>query len=310
MQLLDKLFYYDISNYAVPFFYACTGYFLVIKRPQEDLHAKLISRCRKVLKIYLLWSGIYLPLTMYGWLIDGGLKPMYLIECLRNFIFVGENFYSWTLWYLNGLIFALLLIDFLSRHSSIKQIFGIGSILYLIGIGLTVLNGHLASLPVELAKPIELYFSLFVTTRNGLFQSLVFVASGMVLAEMDCVDKVKISAKHCLIVGIVYIVKICLSIIWEGGHYFAQMLDLPTFYFVFRLIIYGCRQKEFKGAFYKQLRGMSETIYFIHMYFVAFCSLVIFNGNYHNFKSFFICAGGSTIIALFYQRYKDKKGNT
>ena len=30
--LLDRLFYYDISNYAVPFFYACTGYFLIAKR--------------------------------------------------------------------------------------------------------------------------------------------------------------------------------------------------------------------------------------------------------------------------------------
>ena len=26
---LDKLFYYDVSNYAVPFFYACTGYFMI-----------------------------------------------------------------------------------------------------------------------------------------------------------------------------------------------------------------------------------------------------------------------------------------
>ena len=36
--LLDKLFYYDISNYAVPFFYACTGYFLIIKSSEENLH--------------------------------------------------------------------------------------------------------------------------------------------------------------------------------------------------------------------------------------------------------------------------------
>lgn len=26
---LDKLFYYDVSKYAVPFFYACTGYFMI-----------------------------------------------------------------------------------------------------------------------------------------------------------------------------------------------------------------------------------------------------------------------------------------
>ena len=45
--LLDQLFYYDISNYAVPFFYACTGYFLIIKQSGEDLHTKLIFRCKK-----------------------------------------------------------------------------------------------------------------------------------------------------------------------------------------------------------------------------------------------------------------------
>lgn len=64
---------------------------------------------------------------------------------------------------------------------------------------------------------------------------------------------------------------------------------------------------DFRGSFYKQLRGMSETIYFVHMYFVAFCSLVLYKENYRNFKSYFICAGGATIIALLCQIYKGKK---
>lgn len=33
--LLDKVVYYNISNYAVPFFYACTGYFLIVKQPEK-----------------------------------------------------------------------------------------------------------------------------------------------------------------------------------------------------------------------------------------------------------------------------------
>lgn len=66
-ELLDKVFYYDISNYAVPFFYACTGYFLVINHPEETLQTKSMSRCIKILKIYLLWSAVYLPLTVCGW---------------------------------------------------------------------------------------------------------------------------------------------------------------------------------------------------------------------------------------------------
>ena len=141
--LLDRLFYYDISNYAVPFFYACTGYFLIVKESGKNLHDKLMLRCKKILRIYFMWSAIYLPLTISGWIIEGGLDPAYLILCLRNFVFVGENFYSWTLWYLNGLVFALLLIGILLKRFSIKQISSIGVFAYLVGIGLTMLNGHL-----------------------------------------------------------------------------------------------------------------------------------------------------------------------
>lgn len=303
--LLDKFFYYDISNYAVPFFYACTGYFLIVKSSEENLHAKLMLRCKKILRIYLMWSAIYIPLTISGWVIEGDLNPTYLILCLRNFVFLGDNFYSWTLWYLNGLIFALFLIDILLRKFSVKQIANIGAFIYLLGIGLAMLNGHLDSLPLFLERFIDLYFSLFVTTRNGLFQSFVFVAVGMLIAEIEHTNELRLSIKNGLLTGGIYVVKVGISLI--GGQYFSMILDLPTFWFLFELAICACKTVNLRGAFYKQLRGMSETIYFVHMYFVALCSLVLYKGNYHNFKSYFICAGGATIVALFCQFIKNKK---
>lgn len=103
-----------------------------------------------------------------------------------------------------------------------------------------------------------------------------------------------------------YVVKVGFSL-FEGGQNISKILDLHTFWFLFELIIYTCRKVNFKGSFYKQLRGISETIYFIHMYFVAFCSLVLYKGNYHNFVTYFICAGGATIVALLYQIQKMKK---
>lgn len=69
--LLDKVVYYNISNYAVPFFYACTGYFLIVKQPEKDLHTKLSYRIKKIFNIYIIWSIVYLPLTVYGWFIEG-----------------------------------------------------------------------------------------------------------------------------------------------------------------------------------------------------------------------------------------------
>ena len=45
---------------------------------------------------------------------------------------------------------------------------------------------------------------------------------------------------------------------------------------------------ELHGDFYKKLRNLSGTIYFVHMYFVALCALVLYKEDYHNFVSFFI----------------------
>ena len=172
----DKPFYYDISNYAVPFFYACTGYFLIVRQQNKDVHEKICFRIKKFLRLYVIWSIIYLPLTFCGWIIEGNREPVYLLRCVRNFILVGDNFYSWALWYLNGLVFALIFIDLLLRKFSIKQIVKFGSVMYVLGIILTMFEGHLNKLPMIVSTAVKLYFAAFVTTRNGLFQSLIFVS--------------------------------------------------------------------------------------------------------------------------------------
>lgn len=130
---------------------------------------------------------------------------------------MGENFYSWTLWYLNGLVFALLLIGILLKNFSIKQISSIGVFAYLVGIGLTMLNGHLENLPLFLARPIELYFYVFVTTRNGLFQSLVFLTFGMLMAEINRADELKLSVKNGVFAGSLYLLKVGFSLIGGGS---------------------------------------------------------------------------------------------
>ena len=113
----------------------------------------------------------------------------------------------------------------------------------------------------------------------------------------------KPTIKCGLLAGFTYVVKVGLSL--SGGGEFSKILDLPTFWFLFEMIIFACRKVKFKGSFYKQLRGMSETIYFVHMYFVASCALVLYKEDYHNFVSFLICAGGSTLIAILFNYIRE-----
>lgn len=226
--LLDKVVYYNISNYAVPFFYACTGYFLIVKQPEKDLHAKLSYRIKKIFNIYIIWSIAYLPLTVYGWFVEGNKTLEYAALCIRNYILVGDNFYSWALWYLNGLVFAMILIDILSKRISIEKIVGFGAVAYLVGIILTALGGHQDKLPTLLAFPVNMYFSIFATTRNGLFQSLIFVSLGMYIADIEKSCKLTKILRKGKIAIFAYLIKIPISLI-GGGSTSARCLTFRSF---------------------------------------------------------------------------------
>lgn len=189
------------------------------------------------------------------------------------------------------------------RKYSIGKMAEFGSVLYIIGVVLTILREHLKELPVIIACPIGMYFKLFLTTRNGLFQSLAFVSIGMQIAEAERFDKLRVSIQNAIVFVLVCAVKVFCSLF--GGSDISKLLDLPTFYFMFEVIILECKENRLKGNFYKHLRSTSETMYFIHMYFVAFCALVLYEDDYNNFKSYLICAGGALAVSEIYSWMKN-----
>ncbi len=64
----------------------------------------------KTLKLYLIWSFIYLPFAIYGFWLDGLPFWKSAILWIRNIVFRGENYLSWPLWYLLGLLHAGVII--------------------------------------------------------------------------------------------------------------------------------------------------------------------------------------------------------
>lgn len=99
-----------------------------------------------------------------------------------------------------------------------------GSVLYIIGVVLTILREHLKELPVIIACPIGMYFKLFLTTRNGLFQSLAFVSIGMQIAEAEQFDKLRVSIQNAIVFVLVCAVKVFCSLF--GGSDISKLLDV------------------------------------------------------------------------------------
>lgn len=215
-EIADTIYNRDISNYAVPFFYACTGFLLTVRNQNIPFERKLKSSIRKITKSYFVWTAIYLPLTIYGWISSGKSLLINLILFIRNFLFVGENYYSWTLWYLNGLIFCLVLLLFLHRKLSLMQIFKLSSLLYLAGLILEIGRECSGVLPVYLQYAIKIYYSLFCTVRNGLFRSLVFVVLGIMIGSKVKDGTQLITLRTVFATIALYILKIPLSLLGGG----------------------------------------------------------------------------------------------
>jgi len=108
-----------ICPWVVPMFFVISGFLLQrrisMQRPVEVcgkrvenlLGGVINSYIIKLVKLYILWTLLYLPLTFYGSCVveSNSLLRAFALFC-RNVIFTGENHMSWPLWYLLALIWA------------------------------------------------------------------------------------------------------------------------------------------------------------------------------------------------------------
>lgn len=109
-QFLSEL-YDDILRLAVPFFFMTSGFLLGKKcagAEKNRITTVLGTSIRRNLRLYLLWSLIYLPAAIVGYAQEGRSLVSAVIHYVVSLVAVGEHFYSWPLWFLLAMIYALL----------------------------------------------------------------------------------------------------------------------------------------------------------------------------------------------------------
>lgn len=88
--IADRLFYYDVSNYSVPFFYACSGYFLLAKKSNIKLGDRLKIRIKSPEIIF----GMVTPLYTVDivWLVHRRqLETFILVSLSAKFFLLGKT---------------------------------------------------------------------------------------------------------------------------------------------------------------------------------------------------------------------------
>lgn len=236
-----------LKEVAVPFFFIVSGFFLTAKMTgdrKEDL-AVLREWIFKILKMYLIWTAIYLPFTVYGFIQDGLNLKQSLILFGRNLLFVGENFMSWPLWYLLALIWSGILAYILRALK--VPVWG----MLLIGAGIAAIPHYLGGN--------ALFCKAFKGADNLVFTGAFYVALGGMLKRYH----VHIPFWGGLLIAAAGLV---------GMHW--TMFALPVAAAGFFLLARELPTRFISEELSKTFRDLSETIYLVHMIFAGILMLV------------------------------------
>lgn len=188
-----------LTAFAVALFFMASGFFLFVKIEipcTQNGENRLKRFMVRTLRLYLLWSLIYLPFAIYGEIeIYNESIPKAIIKILRGTLLLGRNYLSWHLWYLLALVVSAgILFWWLRKGVSEKKILLFSFLLFLAGRWLDIMkeNGYPAGAVGMVAG---IYFSLFDSTSNGVFTGLFYVSAGMYIAKHHILGKRRMAGR-------------------------------------------------------------------------------------------------------------------
>lgn len=139
IELLNNILSNTIIRLAVPFFFACSGFFFFkgllfengkIKNCKEN-RKRLFVYVKRIIILYSIWSILYLPAKIIEWNSIDWLSIKSFVDYGISYFFMGTIYHFWYL--LNiiyGTIFGYLLLSIFNR----KTVLVISIILYAIGL--------------------------------------------------------------------------------------------------------------------------------------------------------------------------------
>ncbi len=277
---VNSFFVNCICRVAVPFFFISSGFLLFKRAGVSYVNGKTVKDyLKRILVLYLFWSAVYFPITaaqMY-WSHDLKTAGMILLNWLKNMIFTaGYGF----LWYLPATIAAVAVVGLLlKKNVSVNKIIVTGFILYLIGLSGQTYYGLVSGIPFpqEVKNFFSGFYDIIGTTRNGIFEGIIFIALGARLSQKEHFGKFKDSFlmlifSFALLSGEFVMVS---KLGWRL-EYDMYLFLIPCAYYLLKcaLSLEGKLKGLETAKWAELLRPYSSLIYFTHMIFVdGYCFL-------------------------------------
>ena len=276
-----------ILKSAVPFFFMTAGFLISHKIDTSNKGISIIKNyIKKIIVLYIAWSIIYIPITIYGFHnIENISISDNLFIIIRKYFFIGEQFYSWPLWYLLCTIYSLSLIYILLKLKVNKKIiFLIALILYVIGYYYTYMASNIdlySGASYAVLQRLSSYF-----TRSGrILQGMLYICVGFGI--YDRINYLRKYTKQLIL-------SLCILLIINS------MINIEVFIVLLYVVIFMiCLSIDLRdNKFYYYLRKTSTIMYFTHMiFFFIYCLFVGFD-NCKGLVGFMVCLISTIMLSL------------
>ena len=180
-ETFNTYFIHTVCRLAVPFFFTTSGFFFFrnYDSENEDLNETRLKKALiRLFRIYLIWTIIYLPYTIFDYT-HTGFHIKYLFTYVRDFFLNGSYYH---LWFLPALMLADVIVYCLYKKKGLNFTLLITFILYFVGYLINVYTPIWESIP-----GISFFFGFFTktlsTARNGIFFGPMFIAIGLLLSR-------------------------------------------------------------------------------------------------------------------------------
>ena len=179
-QTFNTYWIQTVCRLAVPFFFVASGFFF-FRKITNDLSTNeeaLLNYEKRLGKIYLTWTIIYLPYTIWDYA-HANFRIYHIFAYLRDVIFNGSYYH---LWFLPALMLATYIVYLLYTKHSMKRALIVSLILYIFGYLINVYTPIWETMPY-----VSFFFGFFtkvlVTSRDGIFFGPMFVCIGLLLSK-------------------------------------------------------------------------------------------------------------------------------
>lgn len=294
------LFKYS-CDLVVPFFFIAMGY-LTLKnvdlKSAAAVEEKILITAVRFLKMYIFGTVVFLPVTVWDLMRSkiGWFKAAMVF--IRNVIFMGENQYSWPLWFLLSAAYAMFFLYFLIRILHLKQK---GILISWVFVLLwCLLIEYIGVIPSE---AFILQGFRFIFPGSKIFGGTLFVPMGVLLiksrANMEAFMSKKIS--NVMLLGLV------LNFL-AAGILRPRLRLLLVPFGVIPVFIWCLKPYRVSPSCCKFMRLSSVIIYATHMFwYVLYTALVYHEIGHSGIDVFLVSLAGSLLCSVLIFFWNGKK---